>query len=145
MLDEGDMTKEKAWLMGKRVTKAVESFRKRRINAQYVKDRVRALSTILQMIPEGVTVGAGDSVTLQQIGILSKLKSLNGIEVLDPFERDEQGFYTRDIDAVFEVMRKALTADYFLTGANAITIDGKIVSTPPQWNRQSCSGNDLWP
>ncbi|KFD40774.1 hypothetical protein DK28_0215655 [Peptococcaceae bacterium SCADC1_2_3] len=131
------MAEEKAWLREKQATKAIEGFRKRRINAQYVKDKGEALSTILQMIPPGggVTVGVADSVTLHQIGVISKLKSLNQNEVFDPFERDDQGFYTRDIDTVFKVMRRALTADYFLTGANAITLDGKIISTDGTGNR----------
>lgn len=53
MFDETDMTEGKAWLVEKWVTKAVESFRKRRINAQYVKHREEALSAILEMIPGG--------------------------------------------------------------------------------------------
>ena len=53
MFDETNMAEEKAWLTEKWATKAIENFRRRRINAQYVKDRREALSTILQMIPGG--------------------------------------------------------------------------------------------
>lgn len=38
---------------------------------------------------------------------------------------------------VWEKARKALTSDIFLTGANAITLDGKIVSTDGVGNRIS--------
>lgn len=135
MVDERDTVQERTWLREKWSSRAIDNFKRRRINAQYVKDRSEALSTILHMIPGGVTVGVADSVTLHQIGVVSKLKSLNRNEVFDPFERDGEGFYTRDIETVFQVMRTALVSDYFLTGANAITIDGKIVSTDGTGNR----------
>jgi len=89
----------------------------------------------LAMIPQGASIGIGDSVTLIELGIMAELRKQTGRLIFDPFLRDEEG------DLVFtgldrlEVLRKALLADVFLTGTNAITLDGKIVNTDGVGNR----------
>lgn len=103
------------------------------------------------------SIGIGDSLTLHQISIFANLKNWQDkgiISILNPFERLEDGRYIefRDIptswmptpDAyneahrkVWEKARKALTSEIFLTGANALTIKGQIVSTDGVGNRLS--------
>lgn len=105
----------------------------------------------------GCTIGIGDSLTLHQISIFESLKEEQDkgeIKLLNPFERLSDGRYSefQDIpigwmpspDAyneahrrVWEKARKALTSDIFLTGANALTMQGQIISTDGVGNRLS--------
>lgn len=84
---------------------------------------------------------------------LISFQNKNSIILLNPFERLEDGRFSEFKDLpntwrpsdvydsahkrVWEKARKALTADVFVTGANAITMDGKIVSTDGVGNRIS--------
>lgn len=125
-----DVTK---WHFEQLAKKAIASLKANCIEAVYVPDREHALATILDMIPEGVSVGRGDSITIRQIGILDELQRRNRNKIIDPFpERmngDDPSIAHYSIEERYEVMRQALLADVFLSGTNAITLDGKLVNT----------------
>ena len=74
MLDEADMSQERKWFYQERAITVVTNLQKRNINAQYVSSREEALSGVLDMIPEGVTVVCGDSVSLDQVGVIPELR-----------------------------------------------------------------------
>jgi hypothetical protein len=75
------------------------------------------------LLPKGVSVGLGGSETLSAMEILPILR--NG----------EYKLYDRyDCADHFEVCRDSLMADYFLTGANALTMNGEMVNI-------DCSGS----
>lgn len=135
MIDETNMSAERKWFYEQQAKKVIANFQRRNINAQYVPSREEALSIILGMIPQGVTVGWGDSVTLHQVGVFSELKRRKSNEIFDPFERDAEGYLVLTEEQRLEIMRKAMTADVFLTGTNAITLDGKLVNTDARGNR----------
>lgn len=102
-------------------------------------------------------IGIADSQTLHEISIFDSLSDLEKekiIQVINPFERLDDGRYSefRDLPngwisdtkeyekaylRVMEKMRKALLSDIFITGANAITLNGEIVSTDGVGNRLS--------
>lgn len=98
--------------------------------AVYTETKEQALEEVLKLIPEGLSVGIPGTVTVREIGAMEKLAE-RGCKIyhhwnpkLTPQERtqmllDENG------------------ADYFLTSANAITRDGKIVSIDGNGNRVS--------
>jgi len=110
------------------VNKTLRTFRRNKINAVFVDTRQEALQNILRRIPHGAVVGAGDSVTLKEIGVLDELKR-RGFKVYWPFDEEVPKEERRDI------ARKALLADVFLSGSNAITMDGKIVNVDATGNR----------
>ena len=62
-------------------------------------------------------VGLGDSLTLQQIGVTDALEDGNYI-FLNPWET---GITTNES---IQLKKRALTSDVFVTGTNAITVDG---------------------
>lgn len=66
--------------------------------------------------------------TLKEIGVLDELKK-RGFKVYWPFDEEVPKEKRRDI------ARKALLADVFLSGSNAITMDGKIVNVDATGNR----------
>ena len=90
---------------------------------------------VLDMIPEGATVGTADSVTLLQLGVISALSRRGRNEIINPFIRDEDGHLVVDKEERRELTRKALLSDVFVIGTNAVTLDGKLVNTDAYGNR----------
>jgi hypothetical protein len=114
---------------------AIKGFSKRHINAYYVSGKEEAVTKILEMIPERVTVGAADSETLIQIGIFSALFKRNKNEIIYPFFRDEKGNLYQGREETTEIMRKVFLTDVYLSGTNAITLDGKVINIDGGGNR----------
>jgi L-lactate utilization protein LutB len=56
------------------VNETLKALRRNGIEAVYVRSREEALQSILQRIPSQATVGAGDSLTLKQIGVFKELE-----------------------------------------------------------------------
>ena len=135
IVDETDLQEEIRRVYQLRGTQAVTVLKKRGIKAEYVPDRKAAHSKVLDMIPEGATVGLGDSASLYQIGIVSTLREQKGNQLVDPFLRHEDGHLVHIGAAFLELFRKALLVDVFITGVNAITMDGKLVSIDALGNR----------
>jgi len=106
----------------------VAALRKNKFDAVFVSSRQEALKNILDQIPNSAIVGGGDSLTLRQIGIFAELKRRN-FTVYWPFDEAVGKEERRN------VARKALLADVFLSGSNAITMDGKIVNADATGNR----------
>ncbi len=142
-----------------KINSLIKVFKKKGIHSYYADSKKDALNSVLNLIDSfenKTTIGIGDSVSLHQIELFDKLENLNqdcSIEMINPFERLEDGRFSefRDLpnewlpsdiyDAahkrVWEKARKALTSDIFITGANAITMNGQIVSTDGVGNRIS--------
>jgi hypothetical protein len=98
------------------------------IPASYVKDGKEAFGKVMSMIPEGSVVGLGDSLTLRQIGVLDALETGN-YTFLNPWR---PGTSTEEN---IEIKRRALTSDVFVTGTNALTLEGEIVNMDGHGNR----------
>ena len=105
----------------------VQNLKKRHFEAYYCDDRTAALEKALELIPEGASVGWGGAMSAQQIGLMDALAERN-VKLLDrskaetPQERDR-------------LMKQCLTADVFLTGANALSLDGQMVNIDGNGNR----------
>ncbi len=80
------------------------------------------------MIPEGSIVGFGDSVTLSQIGLVEALEKGN-YTFLNPWEKGIT------VEEQTKRQRQAFISDVFVTGTNALTLDGKIVNVDALGNR----------
>ncbi len=138
MLDERDISLERRWFYEERAKMVIASLKKRNINAQYTESREEALSVVLGMIPEGAIVARGDSVSLDQVGVIPELRKRNQNTIIDPLERDANGFYIiAEREQRLCLEREAFTSDVFLTGTNAVTLDGKLVNIDGHGNRVS--------
>jgi len=136
MIDETDISQERKWFYEQRAKTVVKNLQKRSINAQYVTNCQEALSTILEMIPTGATVARGDSITLDQIGIIPELRKRNQPPLINPIERDADGFYIfPKREDRWRIARETFSADIFLVGTNAVTLDGKLVNIDGWGNR----------
>lgn len=129
----------KKWQYEELGRRAVESLKRNGMNALFVPGRQEALAKVLEMVPEGATVGRGDSMTVMQVGILPALKSRGRNEIIDPFpERyngDDPTLSPQAVEKRHDVMRQVLLTDVYITGTNAITLDGKLVSIDALGNR----------
>lgn len=134
MINDTDISEEKEWLHEEHAKIVVANLQKKRINAQYVSRREEAVAAVLGMIPPGATVARGDSLTLEQAGITSALSKSNQNKFIDPFETKPDGSFIETREQRLR-MKEAFSADIFLTGTNAVTLDGKLVNTDGEGNR----------
>ncbi len=136
MLGKIDISEGRKWFNEKRAAIAVTNLNKRRLNAQYASNRQEALDVILGMIPEEVTVARGSSLTLDQLGITPELRKNNRNKVSHPTEKNADGRYViEDKEQRFAMLREAFLSDVYLTGTNAVTLDGKLVNVDGLGNR----------
>lgn len=82
----------------------------------------------LALIPAGASVGAGGSMTVQELGLLPELAAA-GHQVWCHW-------INKELDA-HDVFEKARQADYYLSSSNAVTRDGAIVNIDGNANRVS--------
>ncbi len=105
-----------------------KNLQKREFNVQILNTVKEINDYLLKTIPADAKVGMGGSISLRELGIDKLLKD-RGNAVLDHWGKGlsaEQGLNVR---------REQLTSDYFLTSANAVTIDGKIINIDGVGNR----------
>jgi|WetSurMetagenome_2_1015567.scaffolds.fasta_scaffold161629_2 L-lactate utilization protein LutB len=134
-MDELDITQEKKQYYQLRSELVIKNLLRRNINGFYAADKSEALNTVMQMIPPGALVVRGDSMTVEQLGILEELTKRNQNKVVDTFQRDAKGEMVHGSEERSRMEREAFTADIFITGTNAVTLDGKLVNTDGMGNR----------
>jgi hypothetical protein len=139
-MENTNLGPDKRWVYEAQAKTCVKNFLKKNISALYAPGKQEALAACLTMIPAGARVGRGDSVTVDQIGIIEALKKRGQNSILDPLERDEQGlFVIPKIEDRRSMAREVLSTDIFLVGANAVTLDGELVNTDGWGNRVSAT------
>lgn len=111
----------------KRGALMVKNLEKRHFEAYYCATKEEALAKALEMIPEGSTVGWGGAISAQQIGLMDALNSGN----YNTIDRDK----APTPEAKAQAMRDCFGADFFLTGANGLSIDGQMVNVDGNGNR----------
>ncbi|MFC1964397.1 lactate utilization protein [Chloroflexota bacterium] len=135
MVDETDVSEEMKWFYEGCASKVLASLKRNSINAQYVANRQEALTTVLGLISDGASVSRADSVTLDQIGIIPELKKCGRYKIIHPLERREDGSLIFESDERQRMYREIFSCDVFLTGTNAVTLDGKLVNVDGSGNR----------
>ncbi len=134
-MDEKDLSPEKKWYYASLAEKAISNLKKNHFEAVFAADCNEAREIILEMIPEGSIIGSADSVTLDQIGIFDHIQKRNPAEVLRPMLHDEEGNLVLSLEELVAMQRRVLTSDVYICGTNAVTLDGKLVSTDGIGNR----------
>jgi hypothetical protein len=136
MVDETDISQEIADYNKQRALKVIENMEKRYMNGYYAENREAALSIAIGMIPPGAVVARGDSMSVDQIGLLSEIAKRNQNKIIDPFQTDEQGHWLEEVERM-RMQRETYFADVLVAGTNAITLDGKLVNIDGSGNRVS--------
>lgn len=113
---------------GTPMDKLVEKLRSINIQAYIACDREEAKRLALGLIPQGATIGMGNSATLREVGIFDAI--VNGTyNVINQFEPG--------ISAAENLKRRkaGMLADIYFTSANALTLDGELVNIDGKGNR----------
>ncbi len=108
-------------------SEVVANLKSRGFEAYYCPDSKSAVEKALSLIPQGSVCGWGGSMTIEETGLLSKVKE--SFKVID-----------RDTASTPQertlLMRKILTeANVFLTSFNAVSKDGTVVNIDGNGNR----------
>lgn len=114
--------------MKPKIQALIERLGDNNIPAIYVLTRREAFEKVMSMIPEGSVVGFGDSLTLREIGVVDALAE-GSYTFLNPWA---PGI---GVEENIALKRQALTSDVFVTGSNALTLDGRIVNVDGHGNR----------
>jgi hypothetical protein len=112
----------------KKISHLLEILHENNIPAHYLESKDQAFVKVMSMIPKGSVVGFGDSVTLRQIGVIDALEK-GPYTFLNPWQAGIT------VEENIRRKKRALTADIFVTGTNALTLDGKIVNVDAHGNR----------
>lgn len=105
----------------------VRNLRSRHYDAYYCENKEDALKKAMELIPEGASVGWGGAMSAKQIGLLDAVN--NG--PYNAIDRDK----APNPEARKQAMKDCLLADVFITGANALSMDGQMVNIDGNGNR----------
>lgn len=119
-----NFTKERYAITGNTISKKLQRRNFSTIICQNINE---AKTKALSLIPLDKTVGFGGSLTLEKLGLIDALYA-RGQKMID---REK----THSNEQRQEVMKQALTADYFLTSLNGISEDGVLVNIDRVGNR----------
>ena len=121
------MTDAKQKYYGKRAQLMLKNLRSHHFEGYYCASKAEALAKALELIPQGASVGWGGALSAQQIGLLDAVnagayKAIDRDKATTPEER-------------VKLQKEALLADVFITGANALSMDGQMVNIDGNGNR----------
>ncbi|MBI4361185.1 lactate utilization protein [Candidatus Micrarchaeota archaeon] len=113
------------------IHETVQALKQNHISAVVVDSSDAALEEIKKTIPQGASVMNGSSTTLAEIGFVDLLQSKqhawNNLHA--------SVFAVSDPAKQADARREATTADYFVSSAQAVTKDGKIVGCDASGSR----------
>ena len=118
----------RAWHTAARLELVAENLKKRGFGAVIKETREEIAAHVASLIPAGASVGVGGSVTIRELGIPASLAG-RGNPVFDHWQA---GLTKGEVE---ETRHKQLAADFFLTGTNALTLDGRLVNIDGTGNR----------
>lgn len=101
------------------IKETIDNLGKNNMAGYYVESIFQLHELIRKFMPEGQTVGCGDSVTLEQTGVYEYVRN-HHYNFLD---KHQEGLSHEEKR---EIYLRNFRADTFLTGINAVTADGKL-------------------
>jgi hypothetical protein len=122
----------KQWWVEERAKKVIERLEAHDFKAIYVKSKAEAVEEILKHVIPNAKIGVGGSVTIRELGILDQLK-VKGNLLYDhwvPGLTKEESLKTRKFQ---------MTSDLFLSGVNAITLNGELINIDFAGNRTNAT------
>ena len=111
----------------KRAALLIKNLQSRHFEAHYCATKEDALRKALELIPAGASVGWGGAMSAQQIGLLDAVRAGE----YHPIDRDA----CKTAEEREQTMRDCLLADVFISGANALSLDGQMVNIDGMGNR----------
>lgn len=111
----------------KRAVILVKNLKSRHFDAYYCPDKSSALKKALELIPDGAAVGWGGATSAEQIGLIDAVKTGS--------YRSYDRTVAKTPEERLEIERQSQFSDVFLTGANALSLDGQMVNIDGNGNR----------
>lgn len=112
-------------LVRRRIENTVENLRKNRFDAQFIPDKKELLERVDGLWRPGATCAVGGSMSLEESGVLERLRSGNW----DFIDRYAPGADQR------EVFLRSFGCDVFFMSSNAVTEDGYLYNMDGMGNR----------
>ncbi len=107
--------------------KVICSFEQRGIEGHFFDSSKSLISFIKDLVSKDSLVSWGGSITLNDTGILDFLRKGN-YKILDREAAETP-------EKLMQLYRDSFSSDYYFTGTNAITMDGKLVNIDGRGNR----------
>lgn len=122
------MEQHRLWYYKTLASKVMENLKRNGMEAFFCNSPDEAKKIILNMIPQGASVGLAGSVTLTQMGIIDELmqgtwKVYN--QYLPQLTKEES----------LKIRKKGTAADFFLSGTNAVTLNGELINMSGMGNK----------
>lgn len=114
-----------------------DALKRNRFDVHLVETIDEAHEKVMELIPVGATVGIGDSTSVRQLEVIPRLQTEARI-VVNPFSKDiSEAINTGQISLSqsHRIDCLALYCEYFLTGSNVLTRDGKLLNIDGAGNR----------
>jgi len=114
------------------ITKTINSLKSNGFDVWFAVDHIEAEQIFWEEVFRTVhpnTVSWGDSMTLHSTNIIPRLKETQGVELIETFSER----LTRE--EIIHNRKKAFSSDMFLTGTNAVTINGQLINLDMTGNR----------
>lgn len=105
----------------------ISNFNLRNIEVTYFESLKDVKEKILSLVSKEATVGIGHSATLQELNITNELIHRGNIV----YDKE----LAKDKEECKEIKKKALLTDWYITGSNAISKDGRIINVDHSGNR----------
>ncbi|MDD5163705.1 MAG: lactate utilization protein [Candidatus ainarchaeum sp.] len=115
----------------KALNQAIEALESHNIKVILVESKKQALEKLVELIPTGSEIMNGSSTTLIEIGFVDFLQK----EKQKWKNLHEQIFAEANPSKQADLRRKAITADFFVSGVNAITKKGELVACDASGSR----------
>ena len=130
------MTDPRQLYYNKRGEILVKNLKSRHFDAYYCESKEDALEKAMELIPKGASVAWGGALSADQIGLTESVRNGN-YHVIDRSAG-------KTPEEQKEIVKNWLFSDVFLTGANALSLDGQMVSIDGTGNRVAaiCYGPD---
>ena len=126
------MDPNKEWLIELRLKQAVEKLKSHQFEALSVKTKEDAAQEIWKYIHPKQKIGLGGSDTNREIGVLDRLEA-NGHLLNDHWKPGLSK------EKVLEIRKSQMTSDLFLSGVNAVTLEGELVNIDFAGNRTNAT------
>lgn len=107
--------------------KLISNFKLRNIEVTCYESLKDAKEKILSLVPKEAAVGVGHSATLQELNITNELMHRGNIVYDKELAKDKEDCK--------EIKKKSLLTDWYITGSNAISKDGRIINVDHSGNR----------
>ena len=100
--------------MKTQIEKTIDHLKRNNIQGYYAADHKELIGLLDSLIPEKSTVGCGDSVTLEQLGVFDYLRNANVFF----YDKHKEGLTDAEKR---EIYLDNFRADVFISGTNAVT------------------------